>query len=111
MSYHYTDNKDIETHPGLRIMDGKFAAVQQAVGCNKPATEGARYIAAFVEKIHEGSGRAQVGMRREHDGRDIEQHAFQGVTEFIEAPGRGRRAEFDRAGDASDHRAVRRDLE
>ena len=56
-------------------------------------------IAAFVEKIHEGSGRAQVGVRREHDGRDIEQHAFQGVTEFIEAPGRGRRAEFDR-GDA-----------
>jgi polar amino acid transport system substrate-binding protein len=41
--------KDIETHPGLRIMDGKFAAVQQAVGCNKPATEGARYIAEFVE--------------------------------------------------------------
>ena len=41
--------KDIEKHPELRIMDGKFTAVQQAIGCNKSATEGARYIAEFVE--------------------------------------------------------------
>ena len=41
--------KDVEKHPDLRIMDGKFAAVQQAIGCNKSATEGARYIAEFVE--------------------------------------------------------------
>src|SRR6478609_8452961 len=42
--------KDLEKHPELKILDGKFTAVQQAVGCNKPATEGARYIAEFVEK-------------------------------------------------------------
>ena len=41
--------KDLEKHPELKILDGKFTAVQQAVGCNKPATEGARYIAEFVE--------------------------------------------------------------
>lgn len=41
--------KDLEKHPELRILDGKFTAVQQAVGCNKPAAEGARYIAQFVE--------------------------------------------------------------
>ena len=33
-----------------RILDGKFSAVQQAVGCNKPAKAGAEYIAAFVEQ-------------------------------------------------------------
>ena len=42
--------KDLEKHPELKILDGKFTAVQQAIGCNKPATEGARYIAEFVEK-------------------------------------------------------------
>jgi len=41
--------KDLEKHPELTILDGKFTAVQQAVGCNKPAAEGARYIAEFVE--------------------------------------------------------------
>src|SRR5215471_11186530 len=41
--------KDIEKMPGATILPGKFSAVQQAVGCNKSATEGARYIAEFVE--------------------------------------------------------------
>jgi len=41
--------KDLEKYPDYKILDGKFTAVQQAVGCNKPATEGARYIAEFVE--------------------------------------------------------------
>ena len=41
--------KDIEKMPGATILPGKFSAVQQAVGCNKPAAEGARYIAEFVE--------------------------------------------------------------
>src|SRR6188768_3061067 len=42
--------KDITKMPGATIFDGKFSAVQQAVGCNKPATAGAAYIAAFVEQ-------------------------------------------------------------
>jgi len=41
--------KDLEKYPDYKILDGKFPAVQQADGCNKPATEGARYIAEFVE--------------------------------------------------------------
>jgi polar amino acid transport system substrate-binding protein len=41
--------KDIAKMPGATILPGKFSAVQQAVGCNKPAAEGARYIAQFVE--------------------------------------------------------------
>ena len=41
--------KDIAKMPGATILPGKFSAVQQAVGCNKPAAEGARYIADFVE--------------------------------------------------------------
>lgn len=41
--------KDIEKMPGATILPGKFSAVQQAIGCNKPAVEGARYIAEFVE--------------------------------------------------------------
>ena len=31
-------------------MDGQFTAVQQAVGCNKAATEAAAFLAAFVEE-------------------------------------------------------------
>ena len=42
--------KDLAKHPEMKILDGQFTAVQQAVGCNKPAAEGARYIAEFVEK-------------------------------------------------------------
>ncbi len=62
--------KDIETHPGLRIMDGKFAAVQQAIGCNKPATEGARYIAAFVENAKKSGLVARL----------IEKHKVKGLS-------------------------------
>src|SRR5215469_5238691 len=43
--------KDIAKMPGATILPGKFSAVQQAIGCNKPAAEGARYIAHFVENV------------------------------------------------------------
>jgi polar amino acid transport system substrate-binding protein len=42
--------KDIEKAPGLKILDGKFTAVQQAVGTAKPNVEGAAFLADFVEK-------------------------------------------------------------
>jgi polar amino acid transport system substrate-binding protein len=42
--------KDVEKVPGLRILDGKFTAVQQAVGTAKANTEGARFLARFVEQ-------------------------------------------------------------
>ena len=42
--------KDIEKMPGARILDGKFSAVQQAVGTAKANKEGAAFLAAFVEQ-------------------------------------------------------------
>ena len=42
--------KDVEKAPGLKILDGKFTAVQQAVGTAKPNVEGAAFLAAFVEQ-------------------------------------------------------------
>jgi len=42
--------KDVQKVPGLKILDGKFTAVQQAVGTPKANVEGAKYLAAFVEE-------------------------------------------------------------
>ena len=86
---------------GGDLLDGADATVSR-VGPDRVEAEPAaarESIAAFIEEVHQGSGRVQVGVRRKHDRCDLEQHALQCVTEFIEAPGRGRRAEFDR-GDA-----------
>ena len=41
--------KDMEKAPGYKILDGKFTAVQQAIGTPKPNTEGAAFLSAFVE--------------------------------------------------------------
>ncbi len=41
--------KDIEKAPDMTILDGKFSAVQQAVGTPKPNAAGATYLANFVE--------------------------------------------------------------
>lgn len=41
--------KDIEKAPDMKILDGKFSAVQQAVGTPKPNSAGATYLANFVE--------------------------------------------------------------
>ena len=42
--------KDVSKAPGLKILDGKFTAVQQAVGTAKANLEGAKFLADFVEK-------------------------------------------------------------
>ena len=62
--------KDLEKHPELEILDGKFTAVQQAVGCNKPAAEGARYIADFVENAKKSGLVARL----------IEKHRVKGLS-------------------------------
>ncbi len=41
--------QDVEKLPGARILDGKFTAVQQAVGTAKANAAGARFLHAFVE--------------------------------------------------------------
>jgi polar amino acid transport system substrate-binding protein len=62
--------KDIEKMPGATILPGKFSAVQQAVGCNKPAAEGARYIAEFVENAKKSGLVANL----------IEKHKVKGLS-------------------------------
>jgi polar amino acid transport system substrate-binding protein len=62
--------KDVEKAPGLKILDGKFTAVQQAVGTAKPNVAGAAYLAAFVEKAKK-SGLV---------GRLIERHNVKGLS-------------------------------
>ena len=42
--------KDVEKLPGARILDGKFSAVQQAVGTPKKNTAGAQFLVEFVEE-------------------------------------------------------------
>ena len=42
---------DAENLPGSRILDGRFTAVQQAVGAPKGRSAGARYLSEFVEDI------------------------------------------------------------
>ncbi len=41
---------DIATMPGARILDGKFSAVQQAIGTARANTEAAAFLADFVEE-------------------------------------------------------------
>jgi polar amino acid transport system substrate-binding protein len=62
--------KDVEKMPGATILPGKFSAVQQAVGCNKPAAEGARYIAEFVENAKKSGLVASL----------IEKHKVKGLS-------------------------------
>lgn len=42
---------DQEALPGSRLLDGRFTAVQQAVGAPKGRSGGARYLREFVEDI------------------------------------------------------------
>jgi polar amino acid transport system substrate-binding protein len=42
---------DRDNLPGSRILDGRFTAVQQAVGTPKGREKGARYLREFVEEI------------------------------------------------------------
>ncbi len=41
---------DMQQQPGSRLLDGKFTAVQQAVGAARANTEAAAYLRDFVEK-------------------------------------------------------------
>jgi polar amino acid transport system substrate-binding protein len=62
--------KDVEKAPGLKILDGKFTAVQQAVGTAKPNLAGAAYLAAFVEKAKKSGLVAEL----------IERHKVKGLS-------------------------------
>jgi len=42
------------TNPNVRVMDGRFMEIQQAMGTPKGRSAGARYLAAFVEEMKAG---------------------------------------------------------
>jgi polar amino acid transport system substrate-binding protein len=62
--------KDIEKMPGARILDGKFSAVQQAVGTAKANKAGAEFLAAFVEEAKKSGLVARL----------IERHKVKGLS-------------------------------
>jgi polar amino acid transport system substrate-binding protein len=39
------------THPEVRVMEGRFTAIQQAMGTPKDRTAGADYLRSFVEEM------------------------------------------------------------
>jgi polar amino acid transport system substrate-binding protein len=39
------------THPGLRVLPGRFMVIEQAVGIPKAHSAGATYLRAFVEEM------------------------------------------------------------
>jgi polar amino acid transport system substrate-binding protein len=61
---------DVTKLPGSRILEGKFTAVQQAVGTPKARTAGARYLEEFVADIK----KAGLVVRL------IERHKVKGVS-------------------------------
>ncbi len=50
-------------HPEVRIMDGRFMEIQQAMGTAKGREAGARYLRAFVEEMKK-SGFVAEGLKR-----------------------------------------------
>jgi polar amino acid transport system substrate-binding protein len=52
-----TDQKNL---PGSRILEGRFTAVQQAIGTPKGRSEGARYLREFAEDVKKSGLVAQL---------------------------------------------------
>jgi len=61
---------DVEKLPGARVLDGRFTAVQQAVGTPKARSAGAAFLAAFVEEAKSSGLVARL----------IERHGVRGVN-------------------------------
>ena len=63
--------KDVTKAPGLKILDGKFTAVQQAVGTAKANLAGAAFLAEFVEKAKKSGLVAELIKRHNVKGRSV----------------------------------------
>jgi len=61
---------DVEKLPGARVLDGRFTAVQQAVGTPKARSASAAFLAAFVEEAKSSGLVARL----------IERHGVRGVN-------------------------------
>ena len=51
------------TDPNLRVMDGRFMVIQQAMGTPKGRDAGARYLRMFIEEM-KASGFGADGLKR-----------------------------------------------
>ena len=56
-----------KTNPNVRVMDGRFMAIEQAIGMPKGRDAGARYLRAFVEEM-KVSGFVARGLERSGQG-------------------------------------------
>ena len=56
-----------QTHPYLRVMEGRFMAIEQAMGVPLGRDAGARYLRHFVEEM-KASGFVAEGLRRSNQG-------------------------------------------
>jgi polar amino acid transport system substrate-binding protein len=56
-----------QAHPGLRVMDGRFMAIEQAMGVPKARQAGAGYLSAFIEEM-KASGFVAAGLQRSGQG-------------------------------------------
>jgi polar amino acid transport system substrate-binding protein len=62
--------QDVEKLPGARVLDGRFTAVQQAVGTPKARSAGAAFLAEFVEEAKASGLVARL----------IERHGVRGLS-------------------------------
>jgi len=67
--------EDVAKLPGAKILEGRFTAVQQAIGTPKGRPEGAAYLRKFAEDIKSSGLVAQL----------IERHRIRGLS--VAAPG------------------------
>jgi len=56
-----------KTHPNVRVMDGRFMAIEQAMGTPKGREAGARYLRVFVEEM-KASGFVARGLEKSGQG-------------------------------------------
>ena len=54
---------DARRIPGLRLLDGRFMVIQQAMGLPRGRDNGARYVSAFVEEM-KASGFVAEALKR-----------------------------------------------
>jgi polar amino acid transport system substrate-binding protein len=62
--------KDVQNLPGARVLEGRFTAVQQAIGTPKARVAAAAFLAAFIEEAKASGLVARL----------IERHGVQGVN-------------------------------
>jgi polar amino acid transport system substrate-binding protein len=63
-------------HPEVRVMDGHFMEIQQAMGTPKGRTEGAAYLRAFVEDV-KASGFVAEAIKRSNQSAAVAPPAAQ----------------------------------